>query len=197
MGHAMKLRQFSVLLAGLAAGSAAFAQPTTRPLDEEPIVVTGRRDGGRVISVDFQRVARQCAECRRVLAEIEKLGAPYQIRKRQIGRDILTMEESIQIHTRGNERQAKRFEERMPEHFRKDWIDLYVMRRDVSRLVAAFLAQLEPHVVAAAEEERRAQGASAVVRMTRRAGAKRPLEVTDAIIRRVDARDLKIVLPGV
>ena len=215
------MRRLSTLLAALVAGSAATAQPAP-PVPqagaEETIVVTGRRDGGLLLSVDFQRVARQCAECRRVLARIEKLATPYQVKKRQIARDRTTMIESVQIHAHGGAPgaegspagdarsntpagrtqagRAARLMDRVPEHFRKDETELRTMRRDVSGLVAAFVAQLEPHVVAAAEEERRARGASAVVRMTRRATANRPQEVTDAVIRRLNGRQITITLPG-
>ncbi len=216
------MRRLLTFLAALALGSEAVAQPAP-PVPqagaEETIVVTGRRDGGLLLSVDFQRVARQCAECKRVLGEIAKLSAPYQVKKREIIRDRNTMVESIQAHTRGGGRrlpagaipdgadfldpfagqpqnsQAARLMARIPDHLRKDQAELGAMRADVNALVAAFLAQLEPEILKAAEDERVERGASGVIRLKRRASRPRAVDVTDAIIRRIDGRRLTIVLP--
>lgn len=205
----------------MAAGSAASAQRAPPAAPEESLIVTGRRDGGRLLSVDFQRVARSCAECKRVLGEIEKRSAPYQVKKRQVTRDRNVMVESIGIHTRGGERRlpagaipagagfldpfagqpqnsrAARLMAGIPDHLRKDMAELGAIRADTNALVAAFLAQLEPEVVKAAEEERVKRGASGVIRLKRRASRPRAVDVTDAIIRRVDARQLTFTLPEV
>ena len=220
----MKLRQFSVLLAGLAAGSAAFAQPAPSPSNEQPIIVTGRRDGGRLLSVDFQRVARQCAECRRVLAEIGKRSAPYKVKKGQLSRDQEATFDpnngSIAQHVRGQQdrignpviipdgagflnpfagapqqTRAGRLSSQARQSFQKDQVELATIRGDTSKLVAHFLAQLEPHVIKAAEEERVQRKASAVIKLERRATQARAVEVTDAIIRRIDAQQITFTLP--
>ena len=216
----MKLRQLTVLLAGLAAGSAAFGQPAAPPPNDEPIVVTGQRDGGRLLAVDFQRVARECAQCKRVLAEIGKRSTPYKVKKGQIARDRESTFGAIKGQLEGHidrpnpakvpdgagfldpyasspstTKKSGRLVGQMQEYSRKDQVDLATIRGDTNALVANFLVQLEPHVIKAAEEERVQRKASAVVKLERRATQARAVEVTDAIIRRIDAKQIKFTLP--
>lgn len=210
---------FAIL--ALLSGGSAWAQPSPIPSpDNEPIIVTGTRSNGEILTVDFGRVARQCDECRRTLALIEKLAQPYQVKRGEIRRDRETMVSSIAEHTRGsgirrtvkipdgaefldpmagpdqaNQDQAKRFIAKIPDHQRKDQNELAMMRRDVSGLVAAYLAQLEPIVIEAAESERKLRGASAVARYQRRASKPVGLDITGHVIRRLNARVFTIELP--
>ena len=86
--------------------------------------------------------------------------------------------------------------ERIPDHQRKDEAELLVMRRDVTAIVGAYLAQLEPIVIAAAEAERLERGASAVTKRDPAAhNENRPVITAAAVVRRLNAQHFKIELP--
>lgn len=213
----MTLRIVSVgiaVAAFFAMPAAAQGQSEQPPASEsDTIVVTGRRDGGKLLAVDFQRVARLCAECRRMVAEIERAAAPYHTKKREIARDRGMMYGSITSHSRSSgssgafiqaprtveqiaaDQQADRLKDRIPDVLKKDVAELGVLRREVGALTRDFLSQLAPYVVRAAEAERVERRASAVIKLERRASRPRATDVTDAIIRRVDAMNPVLRLP--
>lgn len=200
--------------------SGAVAQTTSPPTaDEGVIVVTGKRGGERALSVDFEKVARECAECKRVLARMGKLTTRYKVKKDEIARDRDMTADSIASHTgRGGTRprvkvpdgadflkpsmsspgqsQSGRFTAQAEEYYRKDYAELASVRQDVSGQVAAFLAQLEPYVVGAAESERLKRGASVVLKANRWAKKEKAADVTQAVIERLNAMEITITLPS-
>lgn len=201
------------------AGSSAAAQLIQPPTAEEGvIVVTGTRGGDRALSVDFEKVARGCAECKRILAKMGDLKSQYTIKKDQIARDRSAMAGSIAAHTSGSENrrgpkapdgadflnpnslepelsQSRRLVAKVPDHFRKDQNDLALVRSNVSGQIASYLAQLEPYVVEAAEAERLKRNASVVLKANRRAKKEKAVDVTQAVISRLNARQISITLP--
>ena len=106
-------------------------------------------------------------------------------------------ESSGSVEKRARDMRAGRHLDRIPDHLRKDTDELAQLRFDMTKLTAAFLAQLEPHARAAAEEEGAARSLAAVFdRNGKRPAAKvREVELTDAVIRRLDSKTFTIVLP--
>ena len=200
----------AIALAGSSAS--AFAQPAVPTIDPDPIVVIGIRDGSTVGMVDYDKVWRRCAECKRALAKLAALSKPFHVKKGQIARDSKSYKVSVAEHTRrappvditkgeasGNVDaiHAGNFLRQLPDHQRKDVAELSTIRFDMTKLSASFLAQLEPHARAAAEEERAARSLAAIFdRNGKPPAAKvREVEVTDAVIRRLDSKTFTIVLP--
>ena len=204
-----------IALALAASSASALAQSAVPTIDPDPIVVVGIRDGSTVGMVDYDKVWRRCAECKRALAKLTALSKPYHVKRGEIRRDAassiaaassdLRQGESAKsmtqssggIEKRAREMRAGRLIERMPDHQKKDMEELGAIRFDMTKLIASFLAQLEPHARAAAEEERAARQLAAVFdRNGKRPAAKvREVELTDAVIRRLDAKTFTIVLP--
>ena len=200
----------AIALAGSSAS--AFAQPSVPTIDPDPIVVVGIRDGARVGMVDYDKVWRRCAECKRALAKLTALSKPFHVKKGEIARDANCFKRSVGQQTRNaqpvditkgqasldvNAIHAGNLLRQLPDHQRKDVGELQTMRFDMTKLVASFLAQLEPHARAAAEEERAARSLAAIFdRNGKPPAAKvREVEVTDAVIRRLDSKTFTIVLP--
>ena len=178
-----------------------FLPPEPAPPAEE-VVVTGKRDGGKVLTLSFEKVARTCDECKRTLARIEEMATPYSVKRRQVDRDHDAMVDNIDAHTKrgpalATEGQKKRLMERIPDHQRKDEAELLVMRRDVTAIVGAYLAQLEPIVIAAAEAERLERGASAVTKRDPAAHNENRPDITAAVVRRLNAQNFTIELPEI
>lgn len=220
----MRILALTILL-GLAAP--AGAQSTA--LAEEEIVVTGIPNGARVVEVDFDKVWKRCAECKRALAKLDRLAEGYR-RERAVayamgsggpagGQSADTPASHVGSWQRSS---ADAFEKYAlgPGAFQTTSQGLAQARRQDSARrttqemlnryaspemamlqghMRSFLDQLVPHVVRAAEAERLARGARAslIGRKGARLAAKRVtrLDVTEAVIRRLDAQQFTIALP--
>lgn len=213
----------SVLLLGLAQPVLAQQAPA-----EEEIVVRGLADGARVVEVDFDKVWKSCAECKRALKKLDKLaqayrdereaaayaaqrpGAPketlpisgvgtfaassaqntadWQAQARRHAGDVKDQLDSERLADQG-----ARLERELNERFvRPELIDL-------TRLTRSFLEQLAPHVQEATEAERVAHGANAGLTDRKRTKLEAKnltrIDVTAAVIRRLDAMDFTVQLP--
>lgn len=217
----------NLLAAFLVAGSAlpaAAQQP--KPADDEPIVVRGLADGARVVEVDFDKVWKGCAECKRALAKLDKLAEGYRDELRTAGYfasggSTAHCSNASPSGTTGFQRSSARpvgdtqrrttqslvgglCADRMADSSRRTF-DAMAERHVVpeqARMLAymrSFLDQLAPHVADATEAERVAHGAKAGLtdkKRTKLAAKKlQRIDVTQAVIRRLDASDFKIILP--
>lgn len=208
------MRAFVVCLSLILAGPALAQGPAVA--GEEEIVVTGLRDGSKLVEVEFDKVWRNCAECKRALAKL----------------DLLAKDFHDETETMKQMSQSRHQNDRSPPStigtFQRSSNDLTpttvgglataraMQRREVTSLeltrkyvaperakmmvhMRSFLDQLAPHVVAAAEEERKLRGAKASLIGKRNAkiSAKRVvrIDVTDAVIKRLDAKPFTIALP--
>lgn len=174
----------------------ALAQADTAVSEPEPIIVSGVRKGATIGQVDFDKVWRTCAECKRALAQLTLLAKPYHLKKGEIVRDRESFEESVTKHAR-DPRQAERFRERLPDIQFKDTSELRVIRYDMTKLMASFLSQLEPHTRDAVEAERTDRNLPAVFGKTQKhpvPGLKK-VDLTAAVIRRLNERSFTIDLP--
>lgn len=214
-----------VLLLGLAQPvSAQPANPPTGTAEDEPIVIRGLADGATVVAVDFDKVWKNCAECKRALKKLDKLAARYREE-----RNFMRVAQSgpagcpnvaASPSTTFQRSSADAIGESGPATRRDIVGELCAARAAESTRVTqqaiaersvvpaqaqmlahtrAFLDQLAPHVAAATEAERVARGASAGLtdgkRTTLSAKNIKRIDVTDAVIRRLDAMDFTIALP--
>lgn len=221
----MRLSALIVLL-GLVAVPAG-AQSTAQP--EEEIVVTGIPNGARVVEVDFDKVWRRCAECKRALVKLDRLAASYRS-ERDIayrmgnggpagGQSSGTEPSYVGSWQRSSAEPVEKYAlglrafhttpqglalARRQESGRRTTQEM--LNRYASPEMAilqghmrSFLDQLVPHVVEAAEAERIARGARAslVGKKGAKLAAKKVtrIDVTDAVIRRLDAKQFTIALP--
>lgn len=199
--------------------TAAVGQSPLPPSNEDdPIIVTGTRSGNLMLSVDFEKVAIECNECKRVLSRMQRLQSSHAKKKGEIERDSMTMNGATVDHTRTSgdrrgpkipdgadfldpyasipeQKQSRRLASKIPDHLRKDQAELGVIRSAVNRQVASFLVQLEPYVVAASEAERIKRKASAVIRADRRAKRVKAVDITRVVISRLNAMQFSITLP--
>lgn len=199
--------------------------PARQPADEKEIVVTGLADGARVVEVDYDKVWKTCAECKRALAKLDKLARSFRDERTAATlfasapgahcgdatpSSVATFQRSS-AETVGTsppagggnivaglcaaraEDQSRRTLEAVTQRF---------VAPEQPKLIGhmrAFLAQLTPHIVLATEAERVAHGASAGLVDTKRtklsARNLKRIDVTDAVIRRLDASEFTIVLP--
>ncbi len=212
-------------VAGPAFGQSAKA-PQSKPSDEKEIVVTGLADGARVVEVDFDKVWKGCAECKRALAKLDKLARNY--------RDELDVAQKFAAspgsHCGGGgpSSQVMTFQRssandvgntgpttpssivaglcsaRSADQSQRTFqavAEKYVVPEQGKMLayMRSFLDQLSPHIVEATEAERIANGASAGLVDTKRtklsAKSLKRIDVTKAVIGRLDAKDFTIVLP--
>lgn len=207
-----------VLLFGLLAmlANPAIAQRSEANNDDE-IVVVGIRNGDRVVDVNFDKVWRNCAECKRALAKLKALAETYQEESELAalmagGRhasDQAAMPSTIGTWQRSSANMgpttvAGLAAARSAETSRFVYEHLYKKhvapeRAKMMNYMQSFLDQLTPHVVKAAEQERVERGARATLigRGRTKVKAKRlqRTDVTDAVIKRLDAKDFTIVLP--
>ena len=214
-----------VLLLGLAPPALAqSANPPASTAEDEPIVIRGLADGATVVAVDFDKVWKSCAECKRALNKLDKLSARFREE-----RNFMRLAQSgpagcpnvaASPATTFQRSSADRVGERGPTMARDiagelcaaraaestQFTQQAIFERDVvpaqAQMLAhtrAFLDQLAPHVAAATEAERVARGASAGLtdRKRTKLSAKniKRIDVTDAVIRRLDAMDFTIALP--
>lgn len=203
-----------ILLLGLA--SPAFAQGA-EPAEQEEIVIVGLRDGATVVEVDFDKVWRRCAECKRALAKLDLLAKTYRDELELAGlmagggvaggssatpSTIGTWQRSSANDTpttAGGLAAARRSQ--TSSHVYQELAKKHVIpeRMEMTAHMRSFLDQLTPHVVTATEQERLERGARASLigeRKTKLA-AKRlvRIDVTDAVIKRLDAQEFTIELP--
>lgn len=205
----------------------AFAQQP-RLSDDEPIVVKGLADGARVVEVDFDKVWKNCAECKRALAKLDKLAQNYRDELNtaldavslpaapsesppSVGVTTFTRSSATDIRTWDKQRRTgpadvqrsisgERQGEQAQAYFNE--LNQRFIRPESVQLanhMRSFLDQLAPHVAAATEAERIANGASAGLTDKKRTKlyAKRltRIDVTAAVIRRLNTMDFKIDLP--
>ena len=215
-----------LLLAGLV--MIGFAGPgnaqQSKPADDEPIVVKGLADGARVVEVDFDKVWKNCAECKRALAKLDKLARNYRdelgvAQKFAAGggscgggrpSQVMTFQRSSAIDiadtspTTAASVVAGLCSARAADQAQRTYqavAEKYVVPEQGKMLgyMRSFLDQLSPHIIEATEAERLAYGASAGLVDTRRTklSAKnlKRIDVTKAVVRRLDAKDFKIILP--
>lgn len=221
----MRLTALIVLVGFVAVPAAS----QSRPQAEEEIVVTGIPNGASVVEVDFDKVWKRCAECKRALAKLDRLAAAYRS-ERQIayvmgsggsagGQSGGTEPSYVGSWRRSSAEPVENYA-LGPRAFHTTPQGLAIARRQetgrrttqemLNRYASpematlqghmrAFLDQLVPHVVEAAEAERIARGARAS--MVGKKGAKLAakkvtrIDVTDAVIRRLDAKQFTITLP--
>lgn len=202
-----------ILLLGLA--HPAFGQ-NAKPAEEEEIVVTGISNGATVVEVDFDKVWRRCAECKRTLATLDRLAKAYRDEmklaslmaggdvaggssatpstigtwQRSSANDTPTTFNGLAAARRG---QTSRnvYSEQYKKHVAPERLKMMTHMR-------SFLDQLMPHVVIATEQEREARGARAslIGKLRTKIKAKRliRIDVTNAVIKRLDAKDFTIKL---
>ena len=204
------------------------AAAATAPNGDEQIVIIGVRDGSKVLEVDFDRVWKQCRECKRALAKLDELAKPYRQAKGRLSRDRNEYRVSASKENEGvppeewpdryngridppspmfapnaatrdkGFRHARRIksEDQFLVHQKQD---LTKQRFHATALMAKFLNQRDPYVAAAAEQERVARGAAAILHAGKKYKSDvkyERIEATDAVIQRLDAMDFTIGLPS-
>lgn len=225
------MRVFLLILMMMGIAQPAFSQqqqqqqhpPQQKLSDDKPIIVTGIANGARIVEVDFDKVWKNCAECKRALAKLDKLAQNY--------RDELKVADQFAAGSGhcGNARPsplvtfqrssadvvgekprgansiagglcAARLEDQSNRTFTA--VAQRYVAPEQAKLLAymrSFLDQLAPHLNEATEAERVAHRATAGLTDTKRtrlsARNLKRIDVTNAVIRRLDAKDFKIVLP--
>lgn len=204
-----------VLLLGLA--QPALAKEANAADEGEKVVVVGIPNGAHVVEVDFNKVWKGCAECKRALAKLDQLAKTYRdelklaalmagggidVRRSATPSSIGTWQRSSANDTpttweglaaaRQDQASASIYREMTKKHVIPERLKMMAHMR-------SFIDQLTPHVVAATEQERVARGARASLIGERRAkiNAKRLVrtDVTAAVIKRLDATKFTIELP--
>lgn len=228
-GYVMRVAPFFLLSLLAQPALAQESKPEAKQALEKEIVVTGVADGARVVEVDFDKVWKNCAECKRALAKLEKLAKNYHAEvgtaltfanlrsppsggakpisgligfsrssaqsvedwQDQVRRDVGDVNSGVQ-----GERIAEKKRAHYAEYERR-WV-IPEFRNQLSYM-RSFLDQLAPHVNDATEAERIFHRASAGLTDTKRtklsARNLHRIDVTDAVIARLDAKDFTIVLP--
>jgi hypothetical protein len=210
----------------LALAQPVVAQSAASP-DEEPVIITGVADGARVVTVDFDKVWKNCAECKRALKKLDKLAQAYRDERdaallavqrppnatgvvpiggvsdfqRSSAQDVGTM--GYQLRTGRNVQdsvhgsvQASQADNYLAELDRR-----YIRPEliNVTALSQSFLDQLAPHLREATEAERIVHGASVGLTDAKRSKVSAKdltqIDVTDAVIKRLDSMDFTIDLP--
>lgn len=202
--------------------------PQQKLSDDKPIVVTGIANGARVVEVDFDKVWKTCAKCKRALAKLDKLARAYRDERdaallavnrptpppgspASVGVSTFTRSSATDIATVDEQRRTglvdvqrsvsgERQGEQSVAYYRE--LDRRFVRPEAAKLtdhMRSFLDQLAPHVAAATEAERIANNAQAGLTDKKRTklAAKRltRIDVTQAVIRRLDAMTFTIDLP--
>lgn len=202
----------------------AAGQDSKPPPDEE-VVVVGIRNGDRVVEVNFDKVWRTCAECKRALAKLDRLAKAYREEVEIAGyfssgggtahcsrgtpNSVGTFQSSSAEPTDMGRRTPQSVADglcaaRLADTSSRTHSAIskkYVApeRAKLLGYMRSFLDQLTPHVVAATEEERVARGARASLigksRMKIKAAKLVRVDVTKAVINRLDSKGFTIVLP--
>lgn len=199
------------------------AKPNQKSADDDVVVVTGIANGARVVEVDFDKVWKNCAECKRALAKLDKLARNYRDERKTAAvlanpgghcgnarpSPLVTFQQSSAEPVGGTARSAHSITDglcaaRAEDRSRRTYQALaqkYVVPEQAKLLthMRSFLDQLAPHLREATEAERIAHGASAGLTDAKRTrlSAKnvKRIDVTQAVIRRLNAKDFTIVLP--
>ena len=215
-----------VLLLGLAQPALAqSANPSASTADDEPVVIRGVANGATVVEVDFDKVWKNCAECKRALKKLDKLAQPYRDE-----RNFLAITESGPagcagglaspltafqtssadlvgvgpVPPGGRDLQGELCSARKAESTRATRAavaERFVRpaQRQMLLHMRSFLDQLTPHVAVATEAERVERSAAAGLIDTRRTKLRaqrlKRVDVTAAVIRRLDATAFTIDLP--
>ena len=205
---------FLLLSAGTARAQEAALPPAAEASgDQGEIVVTAIRPGDTILLVDYRAVARRCAECKRALAEMEELGRPVRRKKEQIRRDAEQDDGAIESHLDGSSPLEagndimRGFEgvgipgrsavltNSARRRQRQDHVEYAAGRRDVAKLAATYLAQLEARVVPIVEAlKQKHRAAGAFDKYQRGLPEARQKDVTEEVIRQLDRSDFKVVL---
>lgn len=209
------MRVFVAIIA-LGLADPVLAQQTAEP-EDEAIVVKGLRNGSKVVELDFNKVWRRCVECKRALAKLDLLAESYREEKELAalmagGAHSGGVAASSSIGTwqrssanLGPTTVAGLAAARRAESSRILYEHLYNKhvapeRGKMMNYMQSFLDQLTTHVAAATEEERKEHGARASIigKRNTKVNAKRlvRIDVTDAVITRLDAKDFTISLPA-
>ncbi len=211
----------TLMVVGLAAP--AFAQQSPSKSSEEEIVVTGIANGARVVEVDFDKVWKNCAECKRALLKLDKLARNFRDEREVAGTfatgasncgnatpsTITTFQRSSAENVGQSARSANSIAGGLCAARARDQAARtheamtvkYVVPEQAKLLthMRSFLDQLAPHLREATEAERIVHGASAGLTDTKRTrlNAKNltRIDVTQAVIRRLNAKQFTIVLP--
>jgi hypothetical protein len=213
-----------VMFLAAAAASPAMAQRAD-PAEEKEIVITGVADGARVVEVDFDKVWKNCAECKRALAKLDKLARGYRDELEVAGQfasgtttshcrhatpsNIASFQRSSAEPVGGQPRTPQQLVDglcaaRMADSSRRTreaMIERHVVPEQAQMLayMRSFIDQIAPHLKEATEAERVIHKASVGLTDAKRTklGAKdlKRIDVTTAVIARLDAKDFTIVLP--
>ncbi len=200
-------------------------QPQPKPADERTIVVTGIANGARIVEVDFDKVWKNCAECKRALAKLDKLAQAYRdesIAAREFATfpanrcnnaspspstsfqrssaEAVSSSKSTTLTSRADGMCAARSEDQSKRTYAA--VRQKYVIPEQGKLAAAmrsFLDQLAPHLREATEAERIANNASAGLTDAKRsrlsATRLKRIDVTQAVIRRLDSKAFTIDLP--
>lgn len=195
-------------------------QPRT---NDNAILVTGMANGARVVTVDFDKVWKTCAECKRALAKLDKLARNYRDEQNTAAilaspgatcggarsSTVVTFQRSSAEPVGERARSpnsiadglcAARAEDRSMRTY-QSLSQKYVAPEQAKLLgyMRSFLDQLAPHVRDATEAERIVHGASVGLTDSRRTrlSAKnvKRIDVTKAVIQRLNAMEFTIALP--
>lgn len=202
--------------------------PPDKPADDKVIVVTGVANGARVVEVDFDKVWKNCAECKRALAKLDRLAQPYRDERHTalqainrpapppgspatVGVSSFSQSSATDIGSVDEQRRTGLVDvqrsvagERQGDQtaFYYSELNRRFIRPEAIKLgtyTQSFLDQLAPHIAAATEAERIANNAQAGLTDKKRTkvSAKRltRIDVTQAVIRRLDAMNFTIDLP--
>lgn len=231
----MRVLVGTLMIVGLA--SPAFAQQPPPPApgsqssklsDDKPIVVTGIADGARIVEVDFDKVWKSCAECKRALAKLDRLAEGYRSEldtaleavnrpgassrvapavgvsafSRSSATSVESWGEQIRTGQRNVHQSVTSERQRVQSQVYLNELNARFIQPEFQTLAShmrSFLDQLAPHLAMATEAERIAHGAQAGLtdkKRTKLAAKKLTrIDVTGAVIRRLDAMDFKIDLP--
>lgn len=196
----------SMLLAAMLLAASPAPIPAAAAAEDDPIVIVGRRDGGTVLIVDLKEVALRCAKCKPALESLHSLAAPYFRVRGEMQRDFESLGEMNKAHNRHTgfqqsplalDAKADRLALIMDAFFHHQRKELAGKRGDVARHVADYLRALAPHIVEIAEAERQRHGASAVVNSRKaKVGKAKRIDVTDEVIRQLDAKPFTLGFPA-
>ncbi|MEP7316154.1 MAG: hypothetical protein ABI667_05615 [Sphingomicrobium sp.] len=226
----MRILLGAIMIMGLAAP--AFPQQPPPPQqqsqkqnlsDDDSIVVTGIANGSRVVEVDFDKVWKNCAECKRALARLDRLARNFRDERNTAAifanpggncrnarpSTAVTFQRSSAEPVGERARTANSITDglcaaRAEDRSRRTYESVaqkYVVPEQAKLMthMRSFLDQLAPHLREATEAERIAHGASAGLTDTKRTrlSAKnvKRIDVTQAVIRRLDAKQFTIALP--
>lgn len=184
---------------------AAPASAGLEAYSNDPIVIVGQRDGGTVLVVDVREVALRCARCQPALEELAILAEPYVQARGEMRRDMESFAQTGQSHNRhvgiqmspiSQDAKRERLQFMWDGLFKEQRKEVSGKRNEFRQQAKGYLLELAPHIVEIAEAERVKRGASAVVNSRRASvGKAKRVDITDEVIRQLDAKPFIINLP--